>query len=685
MKRKVSITQWSARLRLAVAVCVLITVAASLLVPGSASASSDWSEPASIDAGSSLAAVSCPSATFCAAVDDTGHALTYDGTSWSSPVQVQGLIGTDFGGNPVSLSCPTSSFCMAAASNADALDSDSEIFTYNGTSWSVSTGNGDLRIDSLSCLAASFCTTVGWYEDGLGARYTGSRTYKGTSWSGDDEIIEGEQDYPSSMSCPTPTFCAMIDDSGYAATYNGIAWSRPVYVDLNPEAGLNPYPQRFTSVSCASSTFCAAVDNYGGVLTYDGASWSALTMLGAPGSRGYFNSISCPTSTFCAAVDTIGGAFDVATGEVVTYDGTSWSTPSTIDAHGLASVSCPTASFCVAVDGYGNALVYEDSPVTPPSACAAPPTVTSNPADQTVTAPAGASFTAAATNSDANCNALSVQWQVSTDGGSVWANDTTDSANTTGTLTVSPTSVSESGNEYRAVFTNASGQTPSSVARLTVNSPSTPPPACAAPPTVTSNPADQTVTAPAGASFTAAATNSDANCNALSVQWQVSTDGGGVWANDTTDSANTTGTLTVSPTSVSQSGNEYRAVFTNASGQTPSSVATLTVKTAPKPVKPASTALPRVSGRIKVKSRLTATNGSWAGAIPMSYEYQWMSCAGKLRNGKAQRCQAIAGASKSSLILSNQNAGHRLEVVVTAANAAGKASATSHPTGVITK
>ena len=124
-------------------------------------------------------------------------------------------------------------------------------------------------------------------------------------------------------------------------------------------------------------------------------------------------------------------------------------------------------------------------------------------------------------------------------------------------------------------------------------------------------------------------------------------------------------------------------MFTNAFGQTPSSAAKLTVKIAARSFKPASTALPRVTGRAKVGSRLTATNGSWTGTTPMSYRYQWMSCAGKLHDGKPQRCLAITGAGKSSLILSNQNAGRRLEVIVMAANAAGKTSATSQPTGIV--
>jgi hypothetical protein len=66
------------------------------------------------------------------------------------------------------------------------------------------------------------------------------------------------------ISCPTPTRCATVDDSGYAATHDGIAWSRPgYYVDPNPEPGLNPFKQGFTSVSCYSSTCGNVAPNSG--------------------------------------------------------------------------------------------------------------------------------------------------------------------------------------------------------------------------------------------------------------------------------------------------------------------------------------------------------------------------------------------------------------------------------------
>jgi Bacterial Ig-like domain/Immunoglobulin I-set domain len=189
------------------------------------------------------------------------------------------------------------------------------------------------------------------------------------------------------------------------------------------------------------------------------------------------------------------------------------------------------------------------------------PVVTSDPVDRTVRAGEDAVFTAAASGSPTP----SVQWQVSTNGGSSWTDDTSDAGNTTDTLTVVATAVAESGYEYRAVFTNVIGPpVPSAPATLTVD----------AAPVVTSSPASKAIKVGESAMFTAAASGAPTP----TVQWQESTDLGATWVNDTTDAGNTTGTLMVTGTTVAENGHEFRAVFTNAVGPpVPSAAATLTV------------------------------------------------------------------------------------------------------------
>jgi len=185
------------------------------------------------------------------------------------------------------------------------------------------------------------------------------------------------------------------------------------------------------------------------------------------------------------------------------------------------------------------------------------PTITTQPGNQTVTVGQTATFTAAATGSPTP----TVQWQVSTDNGVTFGNV---SGATSTTLSFTSAS-SQNGNEYRAVFMNSAGTAMTRAATLTVNSPT--------PPTITTQPGNQTVTAGQTATFMAVATGSPTP----TVQWQVSTDSGVTFGNV---SGATSTTLSFTSAS-SQNGYQYRAVFTNATGTATTTAATLTVNAAP--------------------------------------------------------------------------------------------------------
>ena len=129
-----------------------------------------------------------------------------------------------------------------------------------------------------------------------------------TGWSS-GSLIDPLQGEPTSISCPTSTFCATVDEGGNVLTYNGVSWS-PKSIDPSSE---------LESVSCTSASFCVAVDENGNVLTYNGSLWSSPKSI----DQSTLTSVSCPTSTFCASVDD--------NGDVLTYDGTSWSSPDSID------------------------------------------------------------------------------------------------------------------------------------------------------------------------------------------------------------------------------------------------------------------------------------------------------------------------------------------------------------------
>jgi Calx-beta domain/Fibronectin type III domain len=182
----------------------------------------------------------------------------------------------------------------------------------------------------------------------------------------------------------------------------------------------------------------------------------------------------------------------------------------------------------------------------------APPAITAQPADSSVNAGDDYSFSAAASGSPGP----SAQWQVSTDGGSTFANVTGATGNT-----LSGTAASaDSGKKFRAVFTNSTGSATTNAATLTVASVA---------PQITSQPANQSVVTGNPYTFSAGASGGPAP----TVQWQVSTNGGSTFQNIAGATSNT---LT-GPAVTSDSGKRFRATYTNSAGTATTNAALLTV------------------------------------------------------------------------------------------------------------
>ena len=145
--------------------------------------------------------------------------------------------------------------------------------------------------------------------------------------------------------------------------------------------------------------------------------------------------------------------------------------------------------------GPSSPIARAASPATRPglATAAAAPVVTTQPASATVGTGSTATFTAAASGTPTP----TVQWEVSTDGGSTFT-DITGATSTTYSFTAT---LSHSGDEYQAVFTNSLGSATTNAATLTVD----------IAPIVTTQPAAQQLADAGGsASFTAAASGSPA-------------------------------------------------------------------------------------------------------------------------------------------------------------------------------
>ncbi len=95
---------------------------------------------------------------------------------------------------------------------------------------------------------------------------------------------------------------------------------------------------------------------------------------------------------------------------------------------------------------------------------------------------------------------------------------------------------------------------------------------------------------------------------------------------------------------------------------------------------PSNSTPPTISGTPQEKQTLTASQGTWTGRKPQTYTYQWRRC-----DATGGACSDIAGATKSTYVLTTADIGHSLRVRVTAHNSLGTSSSTSTPTGVVVK
>lgn len=267
-----------------------------------------------------------------------------------------------------------------------------------------------------------------------------------------------------------------------------------------------------------------------------------------------------------------------------------------------------------------------------------PPAITADPAGLSLCAGSGAMFSVSATGSG-----LMYQWQVSTDGGSNYSDIPGETAST---YSIAATTTGENGNLYRCVVTGSCPPAATSAAALLSVSSDI---------TITGNPTDKTVCEGTNTSFVAAASGTG-----LSYQWQVSTNGGGSWAdvsNGGVYSGATTNTLSLTGVMPSMNTYQYRCVVSNPPcnpGTT--TAAMLTVNTFPQ-----ITAQPQ-SATICESQGNTFSVSATTGIGLLTYQWQVST------NGGSSWIN-ITGATSSSYAVSLATAGangYQYRVMVTA-------------------
>ncbi|MFL5955435.1 MAG: hypothetical protein ACJ76I_15145 [Gaiellaceae bacterium] len=97
------------------------------------------------------------------------------------------------------------------------------------------------------------------------------------------------------------------------------------------------------------------------------------------------------------------------------------------------------------------------------------------------------------------------------------------------------------------------------------------------------------------------------------------------------------------------------------------------------PPEPVNTVAPAISGTAQAGSTLTVSQGTWSGAQPISYAYQWQQC-----DSAAANCLNVSGQTTTSYVVNSGDVGRRLRASVTATNPGGGTVVNTSATSVVT-
>jgi hypothetical protein len=360
--------------------------------------------PASSANGSSLSAVTCPSASQCIAGGSyhgsglqqglllAGHGRTWTATTAPLPAGA----AADPDALITSVTCATGSSCIAVGQYAAGKSDEALLITGYGSAWSPrraplppdADAHPAAQLVSVSCTSATACTAVGSYVDKLGNRQGLLVTLADGHWAAARSPLPAGATVAgaelSAVECLRPAGCVAVGtylagSAGLIVAGSGTTWTA---ARAPLPAGAAPAPAAsFHDIACSGAT-CVAVGSYTDasgnrramLVSLRGATSAQTAPLpvgfapaqGSPGAE--LTSVACPTAAECVAV----GVYTDTSGEarlmLVTGAGTAWkATRAPVPANArtvgsqaqgplappaLAFVTCPNTSECVAVGSY---------------------------------------------------------------------------------------------------------------------------------------------------------------------------------------------------------------------------------------------------------------------------------------------------------------------------------------------
>ena len=347
-------------LRSVMAIACFLTAAGFISATGSVSAasipSSGWSlGPAPIiqAVGDVQTKVSCPTAVFCMGIWSASGPTNSGNKVFSWNVKSKQWKSLPF---PATLSsantsisgvtCTSSTSCLAYGTELGSQvtgGASVRIARWNGSNWSLDPQppvftQFESDVNGLSCASVNFCMALGEYNF-ANQWILAAETWNGVNW----QLLLSPPPVANfsdqSLSCATPTFCAMSGvsgDSGILEVWNGLTWT--------------PGPSDADLVDCPSATFCMAVGSSESQI-WNGSTWQAV-----PNGNWSWSprALRCTSSISCLLIG-VSGSPGITSTFYATWNGVSWTTatsavpvPPGEAATYLDSFSCPSSTECIA-------------------------------------------------------------------------------------------------------------------------------------------------------------------------------------------------------------------------------------------------------------------------------------------------------------------------------------------------
>ena len=275
-----------------------------------------------------LSGVSCVSATWCVAVGTTYNSSTryapiieqWDGTSWTQDL-LAGVAPADSQFDRVT--CPSASYCAAVGSGG----SQAFLASWDGSTWSVVTlapPDNTSSLQSVSCSSDSDCLATGMQETcadvtKIGIVCSGTAplvaAWDGSAWSFPG-TPNGNGVFVGPVSCPIGTFtCVAVgasNDNGTGLTdttietWDGTNWVVTAGPTIGPTGGT------VSGISCTTASNCLIAGSSGNVsttnlsvpiaLTWNGSSASVTTPPDPSPTFAELLDVSCLTADTCVSV-----------------------------------------------------------------------------------------------------------------------------------------------------------------------------------------------------------------------------------------------------------------------------------------------------------------------------------------------------------------------------------------------